>query len=318
MTKEEEIINRLPQWTEEFVQREWYREFLKIYPLNKYPSLLEIIPYFSIKFQCYINEFNLYELENIDDFINDLRWYFLNLYYKNINKIIIKIEKKYGEIIYVDLYYHIEKYFEWFTENKKTVIELDKRYNSNIGNFNWFIKNIKKPVLWIKSILKEKQKIKIVFPPLTEKEMQIMKKEFPHLTNENLQQMKKEFQELPQWTEKFIQREWYREFLKIYPLNKHLSLLETCPSIFLMIYNYIIKYYIDKILENVEEFINVLLWDFFLNIYYYNIAESIIKLKEKYGEIVHNDLDNLILCAKWFEMNIKTNVALDKKYNLKN
>jgi hypothetical protein len=130
MTKKERqnIRKELPQWTEEFVQREWYREFLQIYPLNEYPSLLEIMPPIDIMIHDYINEFNLQILEKFNDFLNKLRWDFLHLYYNNISADIIKLRKKYGEIVYKDLN-HITLCAMWFERNEKLNLKLDKKYN---------------------------------------------------------------------------------------------------------------------------------------------------------------------------------------------
>jgi len=123
---------------------------------------------------------------------------------------------------------------------------------------------------------------------------------------------------LPQWTEEFVQREWYREFLQIYSLEEHYSLLEIYPYVNSIIKNYEIRHKLKEFKKNnkFNRFIDDLRWGF-LGFYYNNIYVVIFKLYEKYGQVVYDDLNCLKLCEKWFKKNIEINVKLDKKYNLK-
>ena len=131
MTEEEQkIIDKLPKWTEEFVQRKWYREFLQTFPLSEYPSLLQTIPQISIMIQNYVINHNLLITDKEQKLCYELQHDFLSQYYKDIGIIIIFLGEKYNEIVYDDIYY-ITLYSEWFIKNIKVNVELDKKYNLN-------------------------------------------------------------------------------------------------------------------------------------------------------------------------------------------
>jgi len=136
MTEEErqKIREELPAWTEEFVQREWYKEFLQHYPLGEYPSLLEINPKVTIKAHNYEEKYRLEELLGKDrKFFEDLREEMLDLFYNSFVKVIIEINDKYNNKVFEDLH-HLTLCTNWFMRNKDMVIELDKKYNNNPTN----------------------------------------------------------------------------------------------------------------------------------------------------------------------------------------
>ena len=117
-------------------------------------------------------------------------------------------------------------------------------------------------------------------------------------------------EELTMWVEDFVQnREWYKQFLKTFPLSEHFSFLAVYPSIIMVINQYESIYEINK-LEKSEEFINQLIWDW-LHLYYSDMNE----LNIYSNEMIHNDLVHLIRNAEWFEKNKEANEMLDKKYN---
>ena len=75
MTEEERQIirNELPKWTEEFVQREWYREFLQHFPLSEYPSLLDVYPTIAKNIYDYCVKYEIDKLELFDNFMGEIR-----------------------------------------------------------------------------------------------------------------------------------------------------------------------------------------------------------------------------------------------------
>jgi len=133
--EKQEIRKNLPKWTEEFVQKEWYREFLQNYPLNEFPSLLEIDPFVSIMTENYRTKYNLADvLENHVDFISHLRHDILHLYYKDFGDVIKVLRQKYGEIVVEDLNY-LTIFAKWFGKNAEANVELDKKYNSDLTHW---------------------------------------------------------------------------------------------------------------------------------------------------------------------------------------
>ena len=109
LKEEQKIRDESPLWTINFVQREWYKEFLETYPLDEYPSLFEASSKALTKIQDeYIDKYNLdVVLKNsdvdADHFFFDLRYDFIEMYYKNFDDTITKLDKKYGQAIFDDL-----------------------------------------------------------------------------------------------------------------------------------------------------------------------------------------------------------------------
>ena len=127
--KRQQEIDNLPQWTIEFVQREWYREFLETFPLNENTSLLEVLPVLIIWVQNYIDKYNLAEkLENHNEFFRELLWDFIHLHCDTITEKLTELKEKYGEI-YNNDWHHLILWTTWFERNMEVVVKLDKKYN---------------------------------------------------------------------------------------------------------------------------------------------------------------------------------------------
>jgi len=131
------------------------------------------------------------------------------------------------------------------------------------------------------------------------------------MTEEEAQKLR---EELPKWTEEFVQREWYREFLEHYPLSEYLSLLEVYPPIAMMTHNYRVKYCLDENLSDTYSFMVELRNDF-LNLYYKDFHNINNYLIEKYENTYFDDWSHLTLCTTWFLRNKDMVVELDNKHN---
>ena len=132
------------------------------------------------------------------------------------------------------------------------------------------------------------------------------------MTEEELQKIK---DTLPAWTEEFVQREWYKEFLQHFPLSKYPSLLEVYPKVAFIVQDCVDKYCLGEVLKDVNNFYFDLQCDI-LNLYYNDFEKIIRELNEKYDDIVFDDLCHKTSCAGWFKNNIEINVKLDRKYNI--
>lgn len=128
--EEIEYIDNLPYWTIKFVTSEWYKEFLKTYPLNKYPSSLEILPKIFKIMENHIKRDNFHSSEKrFIDFFAELLYDLIQIVYPDYAKVIKKIDRKHKDMYHANIWQIMSIYIEWFLNNMDTNVKLDKKYN---------------------------------------------------------------------------------------------------------------------------------------------------------------------------------------------